>query len=53
MNTGQENDTGAGRPGNSESASIGRRLTLAREARKLTIEKVADKLNLDVRVVDA
>jgi cytoskeletal protein RodZ len=53
MNTGQEIDAGSSRPGNRESTSIGTRLALAREARKLTIERVADNLHLDVRIVEA
>ncbi len=43
----------SGRPHSGETASIGRRLAHAREARKLTIEKVADSLHLDVRMVAA
>jgi cytoskeleton protein RodZ len=53
MSTGQENDTVSGRPDSGEKASIGRRLANAREARKFTIEKVADSLHLDVRMVEA
>jgi cytoskeleton protein RodZ len=53
MNAGQENEVGSARPADGESTSIGRRLSLAREARNLTIETVADRLNLDVRTVVA
>jgi len=53
MSVGQENDPGSGRPGSGDSASIGLRLAHAREARKLTIERVADSLHLDVRIVEA
>jgi cytoskeleton protein RodZ len=53
MSAGQENDTVAGRSGSGETASIGRRLANAREARKLTIQKVAECLHLDVRMVEA
>jgi len=53
MSEGQENDAVSGRPRTGETASIGRRLAHAREARKLSIEKVADSLHLDVRMVAA
>jgi cytoskeleton protein RodZ len=53
MSAGQENDVMSGGPVSSETASIGRRLAQAREARELTIEKVADALHLDVRTVKA
>jgi cytoskeleton protein RodZ len=53
MSSGQENDAMSGRAGGVESVSIGRRLAHAREARKLTIQKVADSLHLDVRMVEA
>lgn len=53
MNTGQEIDAGSGHPDHGEATSIGRRLAHAREARKLTIERVADGLHLDVRIVEA
>jgi cytoskeletal protein RodZ len=53
MSAGQENDTVSGRSGSGETASIGRRLASAREARKLTIGKVAESLHLDVRMVEA
>ena len=43
----------SGGPVSSETASIGRRLAQAREARELTIEKEADALHLDVRTVKA
>ncbi len=43
----------SGGPVSSETASIGQRLAQAREARKLSIEKVADTLHLDVRTVEA
>ena len=43
----------SGGPVSSETASIGQRLSRAREARKLGIEKVADALHLDVRTVKA
>ncbi len=53
MSTGQEIDAGSARPGSGEPVSIGRRLAHAREARKLSVAKVADSLHLDVRVVEA
>jgi cytoskeletal protein RodZ len=53
MSDGLENDTVSGRPESGERASIGLRLAHAREARKLTVEKVADCLHLDVRMVEA
>jgi cytoskeleton protein RodZ len=53
MSVGQENDTVSGHSGSAETATIGRRLAHAREARKLTIQKVAESLHLDVRMVEA
>jgi cytoskeletal protein RodZ len=53
MSDGQENDAMSGVPVSNGSASIGQRLSRAREARKLGIEKVADALHLDVRTVKA
>jgi cytoskeletal protein RodZ len=53
MSAGQENDTVSGRSESGEKASIGQRLAIAREARKLTTQKVADNLHLDVRMVEA
>ena len=53
MSAGQHNDPEAGRTNSAEPLSIGRRLTLAREARQLSIERVADSLHLDVRMVEA
>ena len=43
----------AGRSGSGETASIGRRLAHARDSRKLSIEKVATSLHIDVRMVEA
>jgi len=53
MSTGQENDAGSARPGSGELVSIGRRLALAREAREFSVEKVANTLHLDIRIVEA
>jgi cytoskeletal protein RodZ len=53
MSAGLDNDTVSDRSDSGETASIGRRLAIAREARKLTIQKVADSLHLDVRMVEA
>jgi cytoskeleton protein RodZ len=53
MSAGQENDAMSGGSVSTETASIGQRLSREREARKLTIEKVADALHLDVRTVRA
>lgn len=53
MSAGQHNDPEAGRTDSAEPLTIGRRLALAREARQLSIERVADNLHLDVRMVEA
>ena len=53
MSAGQHNDREAGRTDSAETQSIGRRLAHAREARQLSIERVADNLHLDVKMVEA
>lgn len=53
MNAGQENEPGQSRAAGGAGTSIGARLAAAREARQLTVERIATDLHLEPRTIAA